>query len=553
MKTRMLRPRRNQILWGCGTGASLLVLIWFWNSGSSAVRIPTSTTPAAGEPASTAPTESSWPQLRGPTFDSISDGNVELANSWPEEGPPVVWTRELGQGYSSFAAVGDRVFTQTQTLYQQSVVCLNAESGDTVWSYNYSWPYEGGGLYPGPRSTPTWHDGRLYFATPDGMIGCLNAQSGHLLWSCNPKKAYRGRGTDFGYACSPVIVEDKVIVPVGGLNASVVALDVRDGSVVWASGESSASYATPLPIRRQGRSLVVTPLENSIAAFEVGTGKQLWEIEFSAGYDEHSAAPLYREPFLCVSSPFRAGTKCYIGLPTIKSRTVQNDCSMQENRMRISGRSKTERAKPGMPIVKWETPKFSNDIASSVLVEGRLYGFDLKDPQSRMNRPSRGEFRCLDFETGKVIWSTKEVGQANLIVADQKLILFSDRGELILAQTGTDEYVELARSQVFCDEICWTSGALHRGCVYLRTQTRAACVYLGEAPYKAARPGRLMKDIPRGRTFDAKWLIGGEREFPATAPESNEFRIWYEWSLGGLFLASVVSITSIACSKVLFP
>jgi hypothetical protein len=104
------------------------------------------------------PDSRGWPQWRGPTFDSISL-ETALADSWPEAGPPVLWSRELGQGYSSFIAVGPHVYTLNQTLYEQAVVCLDAETGKTVWSSRYSWPYEGGGLYPGPRSTPAWYDG----------------------------------------------------------------------------------------------------------------------------------------------------------------------------------------------------------------------------------------------------------------------------------------------------------------------------------------------------------------------------------------------------------
>ena len=520
----MSRLLQIRILWTVGL-ALVLLLGWVWSVSPSG---HVSTLRTDVDLGAVIATETNWPQLRGPTSDAFSV-ETGLAESWPEVGPPVVWTRELGQGYSSFAAVGNRVFTQTQSLYQQSVVCLDAGTGDTVWAYNYGWPYDGGGLYPGPRSTPTWHDGYLYFAAPDGTIACLDGANGKLRWSCNPKKNHRGRGTDFGYACSPVIIDGRVIVPVGGLDASVVALDARDGSTIWKSGDASASYATPLSILWRGRSFVVTPLENTIAAFDVETGKQQWEIEFSEGYDEHSAAPIYREPFLFVASPFKAGAKRF--------RLVDDD-----------GASVND-VKLGKPVISWETPKFSNDVASSVLVDGRIYGFDLKDPQSRLDRPSRGEFRCLDFETGRIIWSTDKVGQANLIVADQKLILFTDRGELILARSGTDEYTEIARTQVFRDEICWTYPALHHGCVFLRTQTRAACLYLGKTPYETRRPVRLVKDIPRGRALNATWLIGGEREFPATVPDWNEFRTWYAWSLGGLALASVAALLSLTIAK----
>lgn len=469
--------------------------------------------------------DTSWPQLMGPTFDGHSQ-EEDLADSWPEDGPPILWTRELGQGYSGCIAVGDRVYTQTQSLYRQSLVCLSARTGEEIWAHHYGWPYDGGGLYPGPRSSPTWYNGRIYFAAPDGTIGCVSADHGTPIWSCNPKKTFRGRGTDFGYASSPVIIDGRLILPIGGAEAAVVALDPESGAVLWTSGQSSASYATPLPIRWHGRSLVVIPLENSVATFDVATGKQEWEVEFSNGYDEHSAAPIYQEPYLVIASPFRAGAKQY---------ELTEDSAV-----------------PGQldqPRVRWETPKFSNDVASSVLVDGRMYGFDLKDPQSRLNRPSKGEFRCLDFATGRVIWSTNKVGQANIIVVDGKLIMFSDNGELILAQPGTDEYTELARTQVFQDEICWTYPALHRGCVYLRTQSRVACVYLGRSAISDKQPVTTVREVPRYRVIDAKWLIGGEREFPATTPEWSEFRDWYLWSLVGVACASLTSLLVVLVTR----
>ena len=471
----------------------------------------------------TAASRAEWPQWRGPTFDAVSV-ETGLAEAWPVEGPPVLWTKELGKGYSSFIAVDDRVWTQTQTLYEQAVVCLDAVTGETIWSHRYGWPYDGGGLYPGPRSTPTWHDGRIYFAAPEGTIGCLDARSGRSVWETNPTKTHRGRGTDFGYAASPVVMDDKVIVPVGGLEASVVALHAKDGSLAWASGESPASYASVLPITLNGQPRVVALLENSLAVFDRSTGRLLWEDEFSAGYDEHSAAPLYREPFLMIAGPFRSGAKCYRLVEEEPAEGVQ------------SGNAVAKRIKPK---TMWETTKFSNDIASSVLVNSYVYGFDLKDAQSRLNRPSRGEFRCLDFETGKVVWSTDQVGHANIIVADGKLVLFNDKGEVILCRASHERYEELARTQVFQDEICWSAAALCRGRLFLRTQTRAACLYLGAEPLGAKIETKAVTDIPHVRTFDPAPLLGGEREYPATTPEWSELRGWWLWSLAGLLLATV--------------
>ncbi len=465
-----------------------------------------------------------WPQWRGPNHDAISV-ETGLAESWPEAGPPVLWTKEIGKGYSSFIAVGDRVWTQTQTLYEQAVVCLDAETGETVWSQKYGWPYDGGGLYPGPRATPTWHDGRIYYAAPEGTIGCLDARTGSSIWKTNPKKTYHGRGTDFGCAASPVVIDGRVIIPVGGLDASVVALDAENGAEVWKAGGAPASYASVLPITLNGRPRVVALGENSLAVMDRASGRLLWEDEFSQSYDEHSVAPLYREPFLMMAGPFRSGAKCY--------RLIEIEEEPSEGKQNGIGAAGAIKAKTA-----WETPKFSNDIASSVLVDGYVYGFDLKDMQSRFNRPSRGEFRCLDFETGKIVWSTDQVGHANIIVADGKLILFNDKGEVILARVNPEQYEELTRTTVFQDEICWSAAALCRGHLFLRTQTRAACLYLGAEPLAPKVATKTVTDIPQSRRFDLAWLLAGEREFPATTPEWSELREWWCWCLVGMLLAS---------------
>lgn len=528
--------RRFRVLTAVGFAVLLIAVIAFRVPRPSIVRFERPDNSGSEEFLAESSSGRNWPQFRGPTFDAVST-ETELADSWPDDGPPLVWTRELGEGYSSFIGVNDRVFTQYQTLYQQLVACLDAETGQTIWSHFYSWPYEGGALYPGPRSTPTWYDGRIYFAAPDGMVGCLSAGSGEPIWSVNPKKRFRGRGTDFGYASSPVVLDGKVIIPVGGDNSSVVALDARDGSLVWSAGDSSASYATPLPIRWNGKSRVIVPLENSIAAFDTQSGQHLWEVEFSQGYDEHSAAPIYCEPFLCVASPFRSGAKCY-------KLIERNEAGSKTDASSDGAADDSTDTSHEVTELSWESPKLSNDVCSSVLFEGRLYGFDLKDVQSRQSRPSRGEFRCLDFRTGKVIWSTDKVGQSSVIVADQKLILFVDTGELILARLGTDDYIELARTTVFRDEVCWTSPALHRGYLYLRTQTRAACIDLRKSRGSSPKSAGRVQDIPHGRLLDAAILVGSEREFPAAAPSSGEFVAWYLWSLvcfaGGWAISVIV-------------
>jgi hypothetical protein len=158
-----------------------------------------------------------------------------------------------------------------------------------------------------------------------------------------------------------------------------------------------------------------------------------------------------------------------------------------------------------------------------------------------LHRPSRGEFRAVNFLTGKVRWSSPEPGHAQVIAAGGKLVLFNDRGEIILAKADPEKYEELGRVSLFPDEVCWTAPALADGRLLVRTQTRAACVYLGKEPLDSVSSPISAAEIPRGARFNSGSLLGAERDFPATVPEAKEFLNWYACSLGAIGLASLAS------------
>ena len=438
--------------------------------------------------------------MRDAAFDGHS-AEGRIADAWPVDGPPVLWTRELGQGYSAFvAATGDgavntagagpaRVFTQAQTLAGQVVLCLNAETGETIWSYRYDWPFEAAGVYPGPRATPTLADGRVYFAGPSGLIGCLTADSGELIWSRNVVEEFDGIGIEFGYACSPTIVDGLVILPVGGDRASLVALRASDGEVAWKSGSDPASYTPAFPIEREGRKLVVGYLQNALVICDRLSGEQVWRFELSNGYDEHSAWPIYREPYLWISEPFRSGSQL----------------------LELPGKDATDSELQRV----WKKKSLSNDVTSTVLVDGHLYGFALFEAQSKVHRPSRGKFRCVEFETGQEKWSVGTgrpirgnslaapsdelfIGQCGIVVADGKLIMLNEIGELILARVNSERYEELARTTVLGGEIVWTPPILHRGRVYIRNHSRAVCLYVGMPDeLHVEEPVLTVSDIPQ--------------------------------------------------------
>ncbi len=433
----------------------------------------------------------------------------------------------------------NRIATQYQVLAGQYVICLDADTGTTVWEHRYDWPYEPAGVYPGPRATPTYAAGFLYFASPHGLIGCLDAQSGKRVWQ---KHIYDEFGGDigFGFSCSPTVIDGKVIVPVGGEGASLVAFDAATGAVVWKQGNEPASYTPAFPISFEGRQMVLGYLQNALVCHDLKTGEILWRRSLSAGYDEHSAWPLYKEPNLWISSPFTAGSE-------LLQLTGQTDLPLK---------------------LRWQSKVMSNDIFSSVLHEGAIYGFDLRDAQAKTSRTSRGTFRCLDFLTGEELWAVGDdrprraqtddkpwIGHATVLVADGKLILMNDLGELILAKANSKRFEQLGRASILAGELCWTQPSLHRGRLFLRNQSRAACVYLGEP--ELLNPQTLTaalstSDIPQSQYVDwAGVVLGVEPEYAFDLPSPLWLGRWYAISLLGILGGSwlLASLLHVCCFR----
>jgi len=492
------------------------------------------------------PKASNWPTIRGVAWDGHSVENA-IADSWPADGPAVLWTRELGQGYSAFIAWDQCVATQYQHLSGQSVICMAADSGTTKWEYRYDWPYDPAGVYPGPRSTPTYDNGFVYFTSPSGLVACLNADTGVKIWSMELEKRFGVKAPGFGYACSPIVVGDHVVLPVGAPDACVVALDKRTGMTIWKAidsntllpsakstrKESEASYCSAYPIVFRGRSCIVCYLQNAMVCHDSESGAQLWRYNLSSGYDEHSAWPIYHEPFLWITGAFQRGSELL---------EITDDA---EQPIRLIRQSKL----------------MSNDIFSSVLHDGALFGFDLQEAQAKTHRTSRGIFRCVDFRTGEELWSVgtgrlqrnsmnasgdagmisnsetgeKTIGHATVLVVDGKLVLMNDLGELILARASREKYEELARTSLLRGEICWTQPAISQRRLFVRNHSRAVCVYLGSpetlAPQFKAK-AISTSQIPQGQDQDlASLLIGFEPEYLFDLPTLNWLSRWYWASL----------------------
>src|SRR5262249_9510190 len=239
-------------------------------------------------------------------------------------------------------------------------------------------------------------------------------------------------------------------------------------------------------------------------------GARRWREPLSSAYDEHSAWPLYAEPHLLIASPFRSGARLY--------------------RLEETG---------GAVRTAWVSKVLSNDVCSSLLVAGNVYGFDLQQLQASTHRPSRGRFKCIDFPTPPARWGDDRRRPATVLAADGKLILLDETGTLILARADPAAYEELARAKVLDGDLSWTPPALSDGRLFVRNHSRAACVFLG--PKEALDPNRPTVAAPRsGWRFDWAELLTREPGYPHDAPSARELARWFVWCVAGVFGPAVV-------------
>ena len=192
-----------------------------------------------------------WPQWRGPARDGIS-AETELLEQWPAESPPLLWkTNGLGEGYSSVAVSGGRVFTQGQKQPRQFIMALDEETGAKLWETPLGNSYRHG-RGNGPRGTPTVNQGNVYALGGEGSLICVEATTGKRLWYTHLLKRFGGRNTSWGISESPLVDGKKIVVNAGGSGASVVALDKKNGNLIWKSQSDEAGYSSAVAAQAGG-------------------------------------------------------------------------------------------------------------------------------------------------------------------------------------------------------------------------------------------------------------------------------------------------------------
>ena len=373
--------------------------------------------------------DADWLQWRGPNRDGISpekDWNPASLS----DGAAIQWKIDLGRGYSSVTVQGNFVYTMGNKESQDIVYCLDFETGEIVWTFSYP---QGLGQHPGPRATPTIDGNRVYTISRSGDLYCLSTDNGTVIWQVNVS-SHGARSQDWGYAGSVCVEDDLIILNAGSTG---LALNKMNGSVAWKSS-GRGGFATPVPFTYNRTRYVALFGSGVLNVVEMKSGKLLWSFPWRNSADVNAADPVIFEDKIFISTAYGKGSAL----------------------LQLRGKNVT---------TVWESGEMRNHFSSSLYLDGYIYGID---GDARYNE---GSLKCIDVKSGKVIWS-QHVGMGSLMAAAGKLIVLTDRGELVIAEASPSGYREFSRSAVI-GRTAWTPPVLSRGRIFCRNDWgELACV-----------------------------------------------------------------------------
>jgi outer membrane protein assembly factor BamB len=421
-------------------------------SDPAAARRPAPTAAAAPDrpaplPASAgATTAGDWPGFRGPGRDGIVRG-VRIATDWTASPPALVWRRAVGPGWSSFAVHGDLVYTQEQRGGDEVVACYEATTGEPVWTHRDAVRFFESNAGAGPRATPTLSKGRIYTFGATGILNALDAAHGSVVWSRDAASdtdgapSYGGGTTkvpDWGFASSPLVVEDVVIVAVAG---QLVGYDAGTGQPRWVGPDGGMSYSSPHLVTIDGVAQVLLASGAGATSVTPSDGKLLWKHDWR-------------------------------GFPIVQpAQTADGDLLLI-----AAGNSGTRRVAvgngPGGWTVepRWTSPGLKPYFNDFVVHEGHAFGFD-----GRI-------LSAIDLRDGQRKWKGGRYGNGQLVLLPEQdlLLVLSEEGELALVSALPDTFTELARFKAI-EGKTWNHPVLVRDLLLVRNGQEMAAFRLSLA------------------------------------------------------------------------
>jgi outer membrane protein assembly factor BamB len=369
---------------------------------------PSKAAPAAGEEPSAAEDKSAeWPGFRGLHRDSIVHG-TRIETDWAQAPPVPLWRRAVGPGWSSFAVAGDLFYTQEQRGEEEVVSAYKLSTGEPVWRHRDPvrfWESNGGA---GPRATPTLDRGRLYSFGATGVLNALDAGTGAVVWSKNVAADTGRTVPDWGFASSPLVLDDVVIVAASG---TLAAYDRATGNRRWVGPRLLGSYSSPHVATIDGVPQVLLLTGSGAVSVAPASGEVLWQHDWQDG-----GAVITQPAFTAEGDVLINGVAMTGG-----SGTRRLGVARKSGGWSVEERWTSNGLKP-----------YFNDF---VVHDGHAYGFD------------GSILACIDLADGRRKWKGGRYGHGQLVLLPDQdvLLVLSEDGELALVGATSDQFREIAR------------------------------------------------------------------------------------------------------------
>lgn len=394
-----------------------------------------------------------WREWAGPNGDfRVADAG--LARQWAADGPPRVWSRPLGPGYSAISVAAGRLFTMYRGEAEDVVAALDAASGESLWEYRYEAPAREDNVIQfgeGPHATPLVLEDRVVTLGYTGKLSCLSIETGEVLWNLDIVEDLQGDIQSFGSSASPVLHDGRVIVLVGGANA-VVALEPADGSVVWRSAAGSVSYSSPRVFDVGGQEQLVYYSADAVIGLDAENGESIWSFPVKNQYENNSTNLHFQGDLLWVATQLDGGTRA----------------------LRLT------REGPGTRVEEvWSSNKMSIHFWNTVLVEGHVFA---------SVGSNASILAAIDLATGEFKWRERGFEQVNFVVAGDLAILLDAEGQLALASLSPERLEVLAQATLF-DGTTWTVPTLVGTRLYVRDKQNIYAFELASAADTSAAEG----------------------------------------------------------------
>ena len=384
--------------------------------------------------------------LYGQLFDWRGPGRTGIYNEtgllkkWPENGPKLLWeVSNMGDGYSSATVTDDAVYITGRKESSDVLIALTLD-GQVKWEtvYGKAWMTN----HTGSRCTPTYYNGNIFLISGSGDIVCVDS-NGKIKWSKNHYHLYESTPIMFGISESPLVVDNIVIASPGGKKASVVAFNINDGKVVWEAEpiESSPQYINPQLVEHGGKKMIVTVMAEYIFAVDAKNGKILWKVNYAEVnaatgrvMKNHAITPQYKDGYILIANGYN--------WVSLKLKLSADGTSVE---------------------TVWENRSFDPQHGGVVLLGNLIFG------SNHMSNPV-DTWTCVDWNTGKTLWTEKWFSRGSIISADGMLYMFEERsGHLALAKPNPTKLDIVSEFQITKGEgPFWAHPVISKGRLYIR-------------------------------------------------------------------------------------